>query len=161
MPQASEAMDHLSGPVQNHPLDLVLTAVWAPIARLQKKKKERMLFLMNPSFFGVWCLSERLLLLLPLVSGVALVSPWQMWSCTCRRHSPCSWWPPRRSAPTSAAGSARCGCTSLPCSTRSGLHTYTETMLCLYFSNFYLDVETKKTFTVTEEKPLSFNVTGH
>lgn len=27
MPQASEAMDHLSSPVQNHTLDLVLTVV--------------------------------------------------------------------------------------------------------------------------------------
>lgn len=36
VPQASEAMDHLSSPVQNHTLDLVLAVVRAPIARLKK-----------------------------------------------------------------------------------------------------------------------------
>lgn len=35
VPEASKTMHHLSGPVQNHALDLVLSVVRAPIPRLE------------------------------------------------------------------------------------------------------------------------------
>lgn len=140
-------MDHLPSPVQNHTLDLVLTVVWAPIARLKK------------TWDLSWPPCERLLSFCPpcgkrCLSGAVVFSPWQTWSCMCRRRSPCFWWAPRHSAPASAAGSVHCGCTSLPCSTRSGLRIYTETMLQLFLSStfFILAFRPRKIFHRLDKK---------
>lgn len=149
VPQASEAMDHLSSPVQNHTLDLVLAVVRAPIARLKKIWKDGVYN--NPNLLEFWCLPERQLpcWFLPVSRGVVFL-PWQTWSCMCRRRSLCFWWPPRHSALTTAAGSIHCGCMSLPCSTHSDLHIYKETVQ--YFDFFALTFRPHNIFKYIDEK---------
>lgn len=40
MPEASKTMDHLSSTVQDHTLHLIFTVVWAPVARLEKRRED-------------------------------------------------------------------------------------------------------------------------
>ena len=117
MPEASKAMDHLSSPVQNHTLHLVLTVFWTPVSRLEYKEERlnRSTGMCRMLTFH-WLSSER----------QRLAWPWRRWSCRCRRRSLCFWWPPHHSVLTSAPDSAHCGYTSLPCSIHSDPHTFTH-----------------------------------